>query len=47
MSEEKKNIKNIKKIIARLKKILHKCRYANKSALKNCCRKGIFRLFFY
>ena len=42
LKKRKKYYKNIKKIIVRLKNIFHKCRYANKSALKNCYRKDIF-----
>ena len=45
--EKKKDYKNIKKIIVRLKNIFHKCRYVNKSALQNCYREDIFCSFFY
>ena len=48
MSEEKKQrLKGYQKIIVRLKKIFHRCRYDNKGAFQNCYHKDIFCLFFY
>ena len=43
MSEEnKKKLKQYQKIIVRLKNMLHKCKYVNKSALQS-----YFCMFFY
>ena len=48
MSEEnKKRLKDIKKIIVRLKSLLHKCKYVNKNMLQNCYCKYILCSLFY